>query len=321
MSNATKDSQNNSGESRRRRSRGGKNRRNQNQERRSGQGNGQNQGRRQEEFRPNKGASRPARSYAPTKLTLWQRFLKLFGLYNEPKRPERPPQPPKKNPQQQQEGRSPKSNVRNARSAEGTEPQAGEKRQRSEKSERRSRGGDRDSVESARVYVGNLSYEVTEQDLQELFKGIGPVRNTEIVYNRSTHRSKGYGFVEMLNVDEAKRSVEVLHDQFFMGRKLIVSGAKSKGQDEREDREERTERKPRPVVVAPIPEETVVPLSEATPEVVVEAAVENVAAVGAPEVIIEAVEHQVVEAVEAAEEAPTQETPAIEEQKEKPAEG
>jgi len=156
-------------------------------------------------------------------------------------------------------------------------------------------------VESSRVYVGNLSYDVSEQDLQELFKGIGGVRGVEIVYNRTTHRSKGYGFVEMLNVDEAKRSVEVLHDQFFMGRKLLVSGAKSKGQDEREDKEERTERKPRPVVVAsaaPAVVETVTSLEEATPEVVIEAAVENVAAVGAPDVIVEAVEHTVTEAVE-----------------------
>jgi len=98
-----------------------------------------------------------------------------------------------------------------------------------------------------------LSYDVTEQDLQELFKGIGPVRNVEIVYNRTTHRSKGFGFVEMLHMDEAIRTVEVLHDQPFMGRKLIVSGAKSKGQDEREEREDRPERAPRPVAIAPIP--------------------------------------------------------------------
>jgi len=100
-------------------------------------------------------------------------------------------------------------------------------------------------VESPRVFVGNLSYDVTEGDLQDLFKGIGGVRNVEIVYNRSTHRSKGYAFVEMLHMDEAKRAVEVLHDQPFMGRKMAVSGAKSKGQDEREDNEEREERQER----------------------------------------------------------------------------
>jgi RNA recognition motif-containing protein len=105
-------------------------------------------------------------------------------------------------------------------------------------------------VESSRVYVGNLSYDVTEQDLQELFKGVGPVRTVEIVYNRSTHRSKGYGFVEMLRRDEAVRAVEVLHDQFFMGRKMNVSGAKSKGQDERDDQDD-VRSEPKPVVLAP----------------------------------------------------------------------
>ncbi|MBC8126873.1 MAG: hypothetical protein H8M99_06985 [Gloeobacteraceae cyanobacterium ES-bin-144] len=98
-----------------------------------------------------------------------------------------------------------------------------------------------------------MSYDVSEEDLKELFKGIGGVRNVEIVYNRSTHRSKGYGFVEMLHMDEAVRAVEVLHDQPFMGRKLTVSGAKSKGQDEREDNEEHPMRESRPVALAPLP--------------------------------------------------------------------
>jgi RNA recognition motif-containing protein len=84
-------------------------------------------------------------------------------------------------------------------------------------------------VETPRLYVGNLSYDATEYDLEELFKGIGSVRNVELVYNRHTHKSKGYGFISMANVDEAKRAVEVLHDQPFMGRKMIVNGARSKG--------------------------------------------------------------------------------------------
>jgi RNA recognition motif-containing protein len=183
-----------------------------------------------------------------------------------PPRPERKPDAAKP----QGEARAPKSNVRNARTNEGDAEKSaerapkrerGERGERGERSERgarggeqRSRGGDGSTVESSRVYVGNLSYDVTEQDLQELFKGIGGVRNVEIVYNRSTHRSKGYGFVEMLHKDEAVRAVEVLHDQHFMGRKLTVSGAKSKGQDEREDRDEqRPERESRTVSLAPLP--------------------------------------------------------------------
>jgi hypothetical protein len=87
-------------------------------------------------------------------------------------------------------------------------------------------------VESTRLYIGNLSYDATESDIEELFKGIGPVRSVEVVYNKHTHKSKGYGFVEMLRIDEAKRSVEVLHDQHFMGRQLIVSGAKAKNAED-----------------------------------------------------------------------------------------
>ena len=121
-----------------------------------------------------------------------------------------------------------------------------------------------------------MSYDVYEQDLQELFKGIGGVRNIEIVYNRSTHRSKGYGFVEMLRMDEAIRAVEVLHDQPFMGRNMTVSGAKSKGQDEREDTEEPGDREPTRVVLA----STAPAVAAAVvAEPVIETIVENVAQV------------------------------------------
>lgn len=195
------------------------------------------------------------------KLSLWQKILKAVGLYKAPARPERKPEAAAP----RSDARPPKSNTRNARSGEGEAESASraprEKRAEGDRPARapregapreggRPRGGDPKTVESTRVYVGNLSYDVTEQDLQELFKGIGGVRNVEVVYNRSTHRSKGYGFVEMLRMDEAIRAVEVLHDQHFMGRKMTVSGAKSKGQDEREEKEERPEREPKPIVLA-----------------------------------------------------------------------
>lgn len=250
MSNATQHSRQ-PGESRRRRSRGGKNRNKQQDGRRGGE-RGSREGRgRSEEFRPQ--GPRPPRGRQPVKLTWWQKLLKVIGLYKEPQQPARKPDAAVKTPG---EARAPKSNVRNARSGEGDAEKSHErapKREKGGRGEQRSRGGDGSTVESSRVYVGNLSYDVTEQDLQELFKGIGGVRNVEIVYNRSTHRSKGYGFVEMLHKDEAVRAVEVLHDQHFMGRKLIVSGAKSKGQDEREDREDRPERESRTVSLAPLP--------------------------------------------------------------------
>ena len=290
--NATQDSRNSGGDSRRRRNRGGQNRNNNNNENRRSNGGGdrgergprndrghsggRDNSNRAEEFRPQ--APRPARTYAPVKLSFWQKILKAVGLYKEPTPParterterpergERSERKPESTPFPSGD-RAPKSNTRNARSGEGEareprepreprpprEPRAEGERQPRERAPRgtdRARGGDPKSVESTRVYVGNLSYDVSEQDLQELFKGIGGVRNIEIVYNRSTHRSKGYGFVEMLRMDEAMRAVEVLHDQPFMGRKMTVSGAKSKGQDEREDMEGREEREPTRVVLA-----------------------------------------------------------------------
>jgi len=82
-------------------------------------------------------------------------------------------------------------------------------------------------VTSGRLYVSNLSYDATEADLTELFGGVGQVMSAEIVVNRSTQRSKGFAFVEMLNVDQAKRAVAELHDKEYMGRKMLVTGAKA----------------------------------------------------------------------------------------------
>ena len=81
-------------------------------------------------------------------------------------------------------------------------------------------------VTSPRLYVGNLSYDASESDLFELFSGVGTVANVEIVTNKHTQRSKGFGFVQMNAVSEAKRAVDELHDKEYMGRKLVVSGAK-----------------------------------------------------------------------------------------------
>ena len=82
-------------------------------------------------------------------------------------------------------------------------------------------------VTTPRLYVGNLSFEATESDLFELFNGVGQVQNAEVVSYKHNQRSKGFAFVQMLTVDEAKRAVKELHDKEFLGRKLVVSGAKS----------------------------------------------------------------------------------------------
>ena len=181
------------------------------------------------------------------KLSWWQKLLKTFGLYKEPVRPPRPERRPDVvEPKFDREPRRSKTrDVRSESSRDESGAEESERRpkrdgqRRGEREGNRHRGGDPSTVENRRVYVGNLSYDVSESDLEELFKGVGAVRRVEIVYNRSTHRSKGYGFIEMIDVDEAKRTVEVLHDQFFMGRKLTVSGAKSKDHEEAEGEDEK----------------------------------------------------------------------------------
>lgn len=82
-------------------------------------------------------------------------------------------------------------------------------------------------VTTPRLYVGNLSFDATESDLFDLFNGVGAVQNAEVVTYKHNQRSKGFAFVQMLTVEEAKRAVQELHDKEFLGRKLVVSGAKS----------------------------------------------------------------------------------------------
>jgi RNA recognition motif-containing protein len=92
---------------------------------------------------------------------------------------------------------------------------------------RPARKPERIEVTSPRLYVGNLSFDATESDLFELFNGVGHVLNAEVVSYRHNQRSKGFGFVQMQTIEEAKRAVEELHDKEFLGRRLVVSGAKS----------------------------------------------------------------------------------------------
>lgn len=84
-------------------------------------------------------------------------------------------------------------------------------------------------VTSARLYVGNLDYNTTGSDLEQYFSKVGTVKSAEIVINRHTQKSKGFAFVEMGDIDEARKAVESCHNEEFMGRRMLVSGAKSPG--------------------------------------------------------------------------------------------
>ncbi len=81
-------------------------------------------------------------------------------------------------------------------------------------------------IDSPKLYVGNLAYEAAESDLFDLFSKVGAVKNVEVAMDRRSNRSKGFGFVEMESIDTAKAAAQKLNRTDFMGRQIVVSGAK-----------------------------------------------------------------------------------------------
>jgi RNA recognition motif-containing protein len=162
-------------------------------------GKGQRQGRGRSRRRGGRGRfqDQRGRPQTPKQKTFWQRIVAFFGGNDGGQR--RPATQSRNGQQQPQQQREP----RPQRKPESIE------------------------VTSPRLYVGNLSFDATESDLFELFNGVGHVQNAEVVSYRHNQRSKGFAFVSMQTVEEAKRAVDELHDKEFLGRKLVVSGAKS----------------------------------------------------------------------------------------------
>ena len=76
------------------------------------------------------------------------------------------------------------------------------------------------------IYVGNLSYDLTEKELEELFAEFGPVSAARIIRDRTTGRSKGFGFVEMDNKAEAEEAIKKLDGKEMNGRPLKVNEAR-----------------------------------------------------------------------------------------------
>ena len=77
-----------------------------------------------------------------------------------------------------------------------------------------------------RLYVGNLAYTTTNNDLETLFAPFGEVRNAQVVMDFATGRSKGFGFVEMNSDSEAQAAITGLNEQDFNGRPLTVNEAR-----------------------------------------------------------------------------------------------
>lgn len=78
----------------------------------------------------------------------------------------------------------------------------------------------------AKLYVGNLSYETTEQALQELFMQAGSVVSAAVIKEPGTNRSKGFGFVEMSSQDEAQKAIEMFNGYSLSERQLVVNIAR-----------------------------------------------------------------------------------------------
>ena len=83
-----------------------------------------------------------------------------------------------------------------------------------------------------KLYVGNLPWSTGEAELEELFGGIGEVRSANVITDRDTGRSRGFGFVEMSD-DDAKRAIEELNGNEVDGRNIRVNEAEEKRRDSR----------------------------------------------------------------------------------------
>lgn len=81
-------------------------------------------------------------------------------------------------------------------------------------------------MSSSKLYVGNLSYQTTEDGLSELFSQAGTVTSAKIITDRATGRSKGFGFVEMATTEEAVKATEMFNNYSYLDRNLTVNEAR-----------------------------------------------------------------------------------------------
>jgi RNA recognition motif-containing protein len=77
-----------------------------------------------------------------------------------------------------------------------------------------------------KLYVGNIPYNATEVDLKELFSEYGEIESLKIMKDQFTDRSKGFGFIEMVNEEDAKKTIATLNGKDFKGKSLTVAEAR-----------------------------------------------------------------------------------------------
>lgn len=75
------------------------------------------------------------------------------------------------------------------------------------------------------MYVGNLSYRVREEDLRRVMEDYGTVESVKLIIDRETRKSKGFGFVEMPNEEEAKKAMSELNGAEYEGRAMVIKEA------------------------------------------------------------------------------------------------
>ena len=78
------------------------------------------------------------------------------------------------------------------------------------------------------IFVGSLPFKIEESELQEIFEEYGEVTSVKIITDRATGRSKGFGFVEMTNDEEAKKAIEELNNAEIEGRTIVVNKAEER---------------------------------------------------------------------------------------------
>ena len=83
------------------------------------------------------------------------------------------------------------------------------------------------------IFVGSLPFKIEESELQEIFEEYGEVTSVKIITDRATGRSKGFGFVEMTNDEEAKKAIEELNNAEIEGRTIVVNKAEEKKEGSR----------------------------------------------------------------------------------------
>ena len=140
------------------------------------------------------------------KKSIIQKVLELFGIGKPKKKPTR---------------KKPTSN-KNSR------PQ----RKKVTRPKREHKAPEKIPITTGRLYVGNLPYKTTDEELKELFNQAGETLIAEVVRHRRNNRSKGYAFVEMADAETAQKAASQMNEYIYLERKLIVNGAKSAGREE-----------------------------------------------------------------------------------------